>query len=777
MSLGLNSLWRAQSRINLVQGLSSVHKRPRGDLLFSWTPRTQTRCWASAAAGAPSPAGELEHPTIRKYESAAKTSGSAPHDGVEKKSRPRRAPARTASMSPMSCGRRSVRREMKRRSPGLHAVAMIKQPIRYPTRHASYRSLRKHIVSRHTQALHEYVRDALGKPANDWRSTMNFMMRNTPDFGEVLDFKVGIGRRAAAQARASLSELDTNIWQIQRKHHCKIRIESGTHEDAPLILSLSGARFSVQESLSDLVGAVGKVSAVRVLDPALQISAPEFWKGDHQGQPPIQLLGDGEPAAEDEAATIYGHTTNFVAMARPQQKVYRLTTRADAIPGPVIWTKSSFERYVAKLVFARVPARLRQSLYPVGPDHQSTVVHLLTGLFTSEALRPAISVSALKMALRFIHLCGIGFRPAARTIFHQAELLHLPLDAEVFNGFLASASRAGDLQGFNSALKAMHRKGHYMRAETWAAFLAMIKDPQIKRWIMKRMRSRGLQRLQPILEELGRQEVIQRLERGTGSKINIQLLMDTQDKLYGPSWLNITTLNRMMDVLGAYGNLEACHELLDLVERDRRVRPDHYTLNTMMTHTRSRAGKAALLARLPGVDPDAVTYQQLFQAAWNQRHPNMLRVIWRYSVFAGLTNQHMRHTLAKLLLPELVASNRRAFLKSWADVIFGWDELAASKLLPSSGSAGCQVTRLMKTYLDNAGNLRPVAKLADKLQEAYHMDDKIRLLMLQRAEVSARMKEGLTVAIPLGIAWTYRRSASNEAGLGVKGNAAQNSSA
>ncbi|KAI0185869.1 hypothetical protein EV127DRAFT_440500 [Xylaria flabelliformis] len=724
MSLGIRSLWRARPCVSLVQGLSSVPRESWSQLFAS---KIQSRCWLSSAAESPSPAERPEHAISRK----TVTSTSSSHTTVLR--------------------RLSPRRLMKRQAPRPYAV-MIRRPIRYSDRLGSQRSLRKHVASMKRQALYGDVRNALEKSAHDWRTTLDLMIRHTPKFGEILDFKVGIGRRTAAQARATFSELDTNIWQIQRKHHCKIHIESGFEEDEPLILSLSGTNVSVRESLFEIVRTIGRISAVRVLDQALQISLPEIWKGTSQGQLPIQLLSDGESASKEDTVTVYGHNADFVRMAQPPNyKPYQLTMRADEIPRPTLWTKSSFEQYVAKLVLARVPTHLHKSLYPTYSDHQSTVVRLLTGLFASEDLRVAVSLTALKLALRYIHTRGPMFRPAARTLFNQVQLQHLPLDAEVFQTFLTSASRASDLDNFSSILRAMLRRGHYVRAETWTAFLTMIQDPQTKLYIMKRMRSRSLHHLQPILAELGRQNVMLDIERRASTEMSIQHLLHAQDRQYGPSWLDTITLNKMIDVIGAQGNLRACHELLDSIDRHRPARPDQYTLNTMITHTKSIPQKIALLSRWPGLEPDDVTYKLLFQVAWRQRLPNMLRVTWRYGAFANLTSSHMRHTLTKLMHSEPVLSKMRAFMKAWEDVILGRSELVASRLLDPDGSRGFGAKQLMDKYIEDAGNLRPLVRLEAKLQEAYDMDMKIHKLSKEGVEVSSSMRENLTVDIPLGI--------------------------
>lgn len=749
--------------------------------------RFQARCRLSSSSASSSATFSavrgLESPIIQKHD-FVKNAGRIPRAEVHVERQRSTLGSTAPAASPPARGRFFLRIKGKTRGLGLRTTVMANPPARHPDRRASHRNLRKYIVSARRQALVEHNRKILGKPYDDWRWTLNLMIRHTPKFGEALDLKVRIGRGTAALARAALSDLDTSLWEVQRRHHCKILIESGLRGDEPLVLSLSGTSVSVWESLSELSKDVGRVLAVRVLDPKRPIVWPEEWTDRDQDEAAIRVLRDGHSLGEGETLAAASNAADPAELAqRPKNKVYRLATRADEIPRPTVWTKSSFEQYVARLVLARVPTHLHQSLYPVGPSHQATVVHLLTTLFSSEDLRGAISVKALKMALHFIQSRGPVFRPAARAIFYQVELQHLPLDAEAFQTFLTSASRAGDLQAFNSILTAMYRKGHCTQVATWTSFLAMIRDPHITYHIIRRMRSRGLLRLRPILEQIARQKVVLHLERRAHGDLNIQHLLNVQDRWYGRSWLDTMTLNRMVDILGAHGNLGACYDLLDTVDRDGRVRPDDYTLNTMMTHARSMRQKLALLSRWPGLQPDVVTYQQLFQVAWKQRLPNVLRVIWRYSVFAGLTNSHMRHTLTKLMRSDSAAmskkgpvmskkssakgkkvsgigkessamsiSKKRRFLKAWEDVILGGGELAAGRLsVPNRSSVAFGAAQLSMKYLEDAGSQRPLVRLESKLSEAYDMDMQIHKLNRQGVEMTPTTRESLTVDIPLGI--------------------------
>ncbi|KAI1825256.1 hypothetical protein F4861DRAFT_502187 [Xylaria intraflava] len=757
MSLGINVLWKARPRLALVKAFSLVPRESQHLLQPVSSVRSRTRRWLSSSTEPPPLGGKPEQWTAHEFGDVGKADGVPQDEAAQESAHPRlemtsalpptMASSSSSSSSPFRVRGNVLSRHKIKQMRGLRErfTALIKRPVLYSSRYASRRSLWKHRTSVKKQIIHEHSRgDVFRRPVNTWFSTLEFMIRNTPKYGDILDFKVVIGKGAAAQARSALSEFDSNLWDIQKRHHCHIRMGRDAH-NTPLVLILSGTNISVRAALVDLVKIIGKVSAIRIRDPALEST----WKDGSARVMPIRILDEGDRASPDETITVYGQDeAKFVRMARrPEQKLYDLHTRADLIARPTVWNRYTFAQYVSRLVLGRVPTYLHKSLYSVGPDHQTTVIDILTQILTAEELRSAVSVSALNMALRFILSRGPAFRPAAWTIFNQAEQLRLPLDAETFHIFLVSASTAGDLESFNSTLRAMQRKGHYVRSETWGAFISMIQNPQVKYYTMKRMKSRGLFRLEYILQEVGRQNVMINLERRFHEGMRFEDVLDTQDKRYGPGWLNTITLNKMLDLLGAQGNLSACHELLGLAEKDGRVRPDIYTLNTMLSHTRVIPMKIALLSRWPHLSPDSVAYQQMFQTAWKARLPNMLRVIWRYAVFANETTSQMRHNLTKLLYPSRDPSNKRVFLDAWKDVILGRSEVA--RLVPGhTGRIGA--AQLMKLYAADIQDPELLSDLATKLGEAYGMDMKIHKLRKEGGEISASTRDSLTVDIPVG---------------------------
>ncbi|KAL7623475.1 hypothetical protein AAE478_007157 [Parahypoxylon ruwenzoriense] len=719
MSLGIRSLWRARGCTIYVKGLSLI---PREQHVPALLQRLGSRRCLSAT------------PRDTKTRIAQRII-LAQHTRLVKGKLP----------SPYI---RALLRQATRRGSSFHpkGIALVKRPVRYPNKRKSYRSLRNHRRSVSKQYLYDQARRAALKPEVTLRSTVEFLLRHTPEFGEPLHFRIVIGKGAAAEARELLSGSDMHLSQICRKNESVIRIEEIRREgDGELVLGLFGSEDSVRGSLQDIVSVVGKITAVRIPDPTWKALLQDVWNKAPGERPRIRLLGNGEVAVDDKTMTVQTWFSDPV-----KYKDYRLTRRADELATPTEWTKASFEKYVAALVHGRVPTHLALSLYPNPPGHQETVISLLVDLFASEHARSATSVSALKMALNFIQSSGVGFHHAARTIFNLAELLTFPMDAEIFDIFLVGASKAGDLGGFNSILKMMVRKGHPPQSRAWIAFMEMLQDPMAKRGVAARLISKRLNHNPSILRAIGKQMAPVDLEHRLAGTFDACEYLEEQDKKYGVGWLDTITLNKIVEVFGAHEKLEACNALLDVVFTRKIVTPNAVTLNTMLTHARSLPQQVVMMRSTltwrPRVVPDAVTYHLLFRAAWKRRSPNVLRVVWRYATLANLTTSKMRHTLTKLLEQERDLSARRTFLKTWEDVIFGQAELA--ELRATHGDLNAQ--HLMSTYVEKAGGMIPSVGLAAKLDEAFTMDVKLHKLLKEGTVISASDREAFSVEIPLG---------------------------
>ncbi|KAI0387085.1 hypothetical protein F5Y04DRAFT_242977 [Hypomontagnella monticulosa] len=717
------SLYRARSCAVRLARLSLISKQQYNPLFVQ---RSSFRRWFSASTGEGEGETETETSLVNKRPTNQVLIG------------------RSRSNLIRSLNRRIIK---KRSNLQPKQPALVKPPVRYATRWASRRSLHKHRRSANAQHLYDYINEANFRPKSHWRWTLDFLLRHTLDIGEILNFRVIIGKGAAAEARRALSEPDTHISQICQRNESQFRIEETSDPDGTFILNLTGSEDSVRKSLLEIVGAVGKITAVRVPDPKWEALLLDAWKGVPGKRPEIRLLGDGDASVDDKMMTV--HTSHSTP---PKYTKYQLTKRADEITRPTEWTKDSLEEYVAALVGGRVPTYLARSLYPNPPDHQATVISLLADLFTSEHTKSAVSLSALKMAIGYIESRGAGFRGVSRSIFSQVELLDLPMDADIFNIFLVSASKAGNLDGFNSMLRSMVRKGHAPQGRTWVSFLQLVQSPTAKRYVVAKLRSRELDRNSSTRRAIGRQMAVVDLESllSRSKPIDIQQFIDDQSQKYGVGWLNTITLNRLMDILCGHSKMEDCNALLDLVYTTQLVRPDVITLNTILSHmigiSQVIRTLQLTLARWPKLALDDVSYFLLFRIAWRRRFPNMLRVIWRYAALARLANHDMRRLVMGLLAQDREPTQRQAFLRPWEDVIFGKDELAEMRRVHPHR---VEAWHLISHYIQQARNKQLSVDFVTKLEEAFVMDMKINQLLKEGTVMTPSMRELHTVEIPL----------------------------
>ncbi len=759
MSPGVKSLWRAQTWSVCIKGLSLVPV-PSGH-------HDNFRRWMSLSARMSLSHGE-DKPGLETRIDNASEDG----DLLDLAS---------SSSITKTMIKQVIKRKSKLETSGKSSVsALIKPASQYPSKHETRRSFRKHIKSADVQRLHELSSRTYDKPDGDWRSTLDFMLRHTPSDEEMFDLRIVIGRGAAPEALRMLSGLDNNFRQIERRHQSVIRFDGSLRNNGTLVLNVSGPETAVRDSLRDIVRASGKLSAVRILDEKWRERLGDVLGGAGTHQQPVRLNSDDdEEIADDNIVIVHNESAPApVRIVQPERsQCYVLTRRADAIFQPAEWTKYSFKKYIFDLVYGILPPNLSWTLYRNGPSHQETVVSLILDAFTSEHTRSAVSVSALNMALSYLYLKGPAFRPAARELVSRVETLDLAVDAETIGILLSGASRAGDFNNFNNILKLMVRRHFHLHSHTWFAFLEMIQDTRVKRLIISRMEAQGLGRFPLFAVVIGRQlapvDLEDRLK--TSGACDIGQFVYSQDAKYGRAWLNTTTLNKLLDLLGSHDQARGCRELLDLIHATGRARPDPCTLNTAITHSRRILDIVALLrsarARWPGLRPDAATYNLLFRVAWRARLPNMLRVVWRYALLlhGRRASPRMRHRLTELARGgggdggggdgsgdegrdlDLGRRRRRSLLQEWEGPILGAEELAAARRLcpPPPRGGGVTAAYLEQRHVARAAGRRPAAELADKLEEAHALDMQIHRLVREGAVVTPAMRDALTVDIPL----------------------------
>lgn len=632
-----------------------------------------------------------------------------------------------------------MRHELRRKSREKNSLqplqeALVHQPAYLPNKRQRFRLDRKRTQSIATQHAVQHLRPYL-KPSADWHVIISNLDKHTPIFDRIIDFQVVLDKGVAADI-FSAEHVD-NLRTI-KKDGCILRMQEDKKNDGTTTLFISGSQWAVRTVMTDLLKLTGSLSAIRVPDPGSQKTLQDLISKKKSAQL-VKLLRESDPGREsrDPAPVV-------------REAAYQLCLRADLIRQPETWTKANLEQYVAKLVYAEVPRPLYSGQEM---NHQETVASILVGLFQSPYTRPALSLRALDLALNFLTRRGIAFRHAAHTIFNLAELAHVPIDTATYNIMLRGCCVSGDLDDFQNMLQRMIKKGHRPDSRTWLELLYIVQDLHLKNLILASMKKKGLNRIQSTLVKAGSHLAPIELEASMKS-INQDLapFIARQDAIYeGPRWLDTLALNKMLEICGRHGRYDLSYQLLDLVAQGDRGKPDHISINTMLTHVRSAKDVHFILQtmrqRWGDIKLDEIAFHLLFERCWKLRGPNQLRVVWRYACYAREAGSKMRAKMTRVLtLPHMNDLHSKAIFKEWETNIFG-PELA--DLRAKFGPSGVQAKHLCQVHIEQRRTMEPAVDLGTKLMEAYAMDGIIHMRIKTGEKMTDAVRESLTVSIPM----------------------------
>ncbi|ORY65399.1 uncharacterized protein BCR38DRAFT_432671 [Pseudomassariella vexata] len=728
MSLGVALRWRAR----IAPGVSGL----------SWIPRecpTPFHNRRNASTGPPEVFRRVQTSAVMIKETARR--GNDDQEPVNRDAQ---------HIYPSSYRRAAIRHFIKKKALDgntTHDNVLIKPSIQYANKHEARRSARERVRSVAQQHVYSRRRELEDTPRPDWRMVLSLLSRNTSPVNSLFEFKVVVGKKYAHETIEILTGVDTNVRQIQERTKCVIRLDEMNRYDGTLVLSFSGSEESLRKALLEVVKSMGKLTAVRLMDPDSKKLFRDLWLSKSNELTPVKLVGE-ETQGGDSEFTVRSCAQDFLPEANVYH-CYQLTQRADAIPRPSQWTQASLELYVASLVMGVIPPHLKHPLYKNGPDHKETVALMLVNIFKSDDTRMALSRNTLSLALSFIQRMSFTHRFYARAIFNEAQAHDVPMDTRVCNQFLKGCETAKDLDGFYSILKMMIRKRYYPDSASWLCFLRLVEDVDVKRRILRAMREKGLSRVQSTLVKVGGHMAPYDLEKALPQLQKMEEFISSQDKIYGPGWLDRETLNRVLEVLGRNGRLDFCEELLEIVRKSRRTNPDVVALNTLITHSRDLTGiisKMKLMQRRwTYIRPNEITYQLLFRIAWKKRSPNVLGVVWRYASFARLTSHKMRDRLTVFIHKE-TDLGRLSLLKSWEGAIVGEGAL---ETLREMYGAKLDATALAKWYGAQALVYSPEVPFEEKLAEAMKLDREIHGRIREGQLMTAPESKSLTIRFPL----------------------------
>ncbi|WYZ41562.1 hypothetical protein EsH8_V_000457 [Colletotrichum jinshuiense] len=562
----------------------------------------------------------------------------------------------------------------------------------------------------------DVIRQFKNEPLTNWRAILEVLRLWTrPLRGpwQVHARKISIETELADKL---LHEVDHTIWDIQQKTRCQIELH--WPKDQTKTTTRDGVYLLLSGDEEALEHASGEVSQL-----AVQVGS----KISIEGAIGSKVSGtDAEEPASNRDETVWNGSIEDQRPAYTPE--YTFKHRYEEIQKPQKWTPQTFMAYITAITNARLPSRLKSEFYGSGVAADGAALALLHAAFEDPAATKAYSVRAFKKALQFMESRGHSYRNHARDLFNIKEKLAFPMDTGVFNILLEGPVKVKDLHNFDTLLKLMARHGCLPNVQTWALFLQLMENEQVRRHIVQIMHSLGMlldpSAIRLVAKELIVYDVHQLRENWPG----IREFFQSQDAKYGRNWVSRSAMNKIMNELGRLGNLASCRDLFDIMAESSSTFPTTLTLNTVLYHARTQRNLALATAVLQrahqhNISLNEQSYHELFALAFRLRKPNMMGLVWWFACLEGKTTWHMRSRVSNLMRTDGGQSNHK-------DIMSNTTNAAEPPALPSFHQLDMippprNGARIATLLFKRHEGWRPETPLHRLLDQAWEVDNKI----------------------------------------------------
>lgn len=328
---------------------------------------------------------------------------------------------------------------------------------------------------------------------------------------------------------------------------------------------------------------------------------------------------------------------------------------ADHIPRPEVWSKTSFEDYVASLVNSSVTGSLHGQYYKGNDSHISSVVRLLRELFASPLLFAYPSITACNIAMAYCY--KVSQFAEARSILSRMEDHNLLTSLETFNILLRGSAKCKNPQHFRYILQQMIERGLKPNADTWMIFYQISMSDHARSEVYHRMRDKGVLvdplAMKSFLTLASRTVLNEHIEEGRSVASFLEYL-DSPGEL---GRLTTAVGNTILDEVGNRSSIQdVMTTLKDL--KQHRMQFDEVTLNTVLHHclpNRDHDDAIKTLRRFRQwytLLPGKLAYDALFLLAWRSRFFNCSKVVWRYACTEGFLGHRMKKLVLNSLLQD-----------------------------------------------------------------------------------------------------------------------------
>lgn len=413
-----------------------------------------------------------------------------------------------------------------------------------------------------------------------------------------------------------------NIWYEQVRHGCRVHVLPATES-------------------------VGKKRKVVLWGSprATELVASNILKTQERQEQGDPLIGIRKPPVpifpSRQALSRVNRPTPLIRgvwshVSRPPANYYVVISRLNSVS-----TVRDFAECVEQLTTCLPAENFR------GPHNQGKA-RALRALFDDHSKEHLFSTAALNVAISY--LLKENYLNEVLSLFNRGR--HVATTG-TFNILLKSLARRQNIIFFPSVVKVMARTGIRPDINTWLAYIKCIAWPKARRDMVKELRKKGYLQttsaMRAMLQAMVQELFDAHLQRGKSvDKFFYKTIMPA-----GFNWFPQSLLKQMFTVTSNRADEAAMKRLLELSEENNLSLPSLVIPDII--HFFPKDTFSAIYYALRVLDKfqvvfDQLTYQKLFQNAFNNKHYNICRVLWRYACMDKAVSKPMRDSMTFLLL-------------------------------------------------------------------------------------------------------------------------------
>ena len=338
---------------------------------------------------------------------------------------------------------------------------------------------------------------------------------------------------------------------------------------------------------------------------------------------------------------------------------------------------ASFTQYVYRVTNEDVPRHQEQSM---GRSWHQIAAEKLVAVFTTPATSIHASTVALNRALAFLRT-RTELLGTATVLYTKAKQMGLHMDCTSYNLLLAPALWRNDTDRVRQLTSEMKMTGTVPNSHTWSLFFRACRHPSERADMIDLMTEADV-RLNPQAKAAMSTSLIRRnFYWMSDSSSEVHVLISLLDKTFGPEWLNAQSYSLMLNMCQRR-NLR--RQVLPVLETLAAVR---------FVSNGSSAAEAVFKIQLHKSMFDSVKWlgssrsltdratrkrmvTDMFMRAWDTKHANICRVLWRYAATHGWLTWDMRNAVNEALLrntTEQQDTNARRASRLMARIVAGLD--------------------------------------------------------------------------------------------------------